>query len=271
MKINKGLISFGLLLLAGVSVATHADPASAKVQLGSFLTTRRAISVKNSKQKVTIKIPKGTTVQVDGFKNRNGIKYAYFNIEKLNYNVRKPLLNKSTSTISAWQKLTKANYKQIKKPTYLYYYSAIVRHQRRYNKIIQRNGSMWEGQRFPANFSSAHNARVRVTNDGYLEYYKSSPYLYMVSSKPTYSAKIINAKHEVAREYLTVKKGTDALPFDKLANGDSQIVIWWTAANTYTALPNENNAKQVISSNLYRLGNSKSNYWFMKSGTANLK
>ncbi|WP_160114469.1 hypothetical protein [Lentilactobacillus kosonis] len=55
-----------------------------------------------------------------------------------------------------------------------------------------------------------------------------------------------------------------------MANDDHQLVIWWTAADTYTALPNENNASQVISTNLYRLGHSKTNYWFMKSGTATL-
>ncbi|GAY73929.1 hypothetical protein [Lentilactobacillus kosonis] len=138
-----------------------------------------------------IKIPKGTNIQVDGFKVKNGSKYAYFNIEKLSYDIRKPLIGKNTSVISAWQRLTRSNFKQIKKPTYLNYYSAIKSSRKLYNKVIQHSGSLWEGTRFPANYKSVRNDRIRITNDGYLEYFENFPYAYRVSGKPAYTEKLL--------------------------------------------------------------------------------
>lgn len=248
MKVNQILVAVIGSLSLFVGLAANTQSANAKVVKNSFLTTQRTIATTNSKKQVNLTIPKGTTVRAAGLKTINGHRYVYLNVDHLSYNLRQPILSgKATSTISRWVRLTATNFRQVSKPLYLSYYTVPTTTGTAYRTPLD-SGDLWQGSTLPSDYQSASGTRVRVTDDGYLEYFTNTPYNYHKTVKPTDTEKVIAATHPggSGKTTLTVTKGFSGLPFTQLTNGKSQLVIQLTSIHTITVVPSIDNAKSML-------------------------
>lgn len=192
-KLIKGKWIVAGLIAAGMcGVGTLPAQASTQylgVTTHKFLKTQRKIVTKNSVKKGTITIPKGTVVQIQAISASNGKTWVGLNINQLSYNIRKSYKLSSTMTESI--PATTKNFKHVSVPKYLGFYAT----QKTYPDGALRNykadGNLYKGTKYPKNDTKAKMARVHVTPNGYLEYYKSSPFrVDGVDKKPTTSVKI---------------------------------------------------------------------------------
>lgn len=264
-RLSLGLTA-GLTFLIG-SVLLGTTTADAKVIQNSFLTTQRTIHTTNSKKQVQLSLPKGTTVQAAKVKNQAGRKYIYINAEQLSYRLRKPLLSsKVTSNFSRWIPVTKANFKQVKTPVYLSYYNTNVRKKRINNRYFSTNSNLWQGDALPADYPSQSGTRLRITTDGYLEYFAKSPFVYRVSKKPTATLKVQSATHPSGsgKDIMIFKSSFSPLPFQKAADGAYTLTIRWLSAATVTAIPNENNVKELTHQYVSKIGEQN---WYHRTST----
>lgn len=252
---RSGKILTGAMLLFGMTIIT-AQPAHATVIKNSFLKTQRTITTYNSKKQVKLIIPKGTTVQVAGIKHAKGNKYVDLNVERLSYNIRKPLLGKKNPGIyTRWIRAKGYNFKQVHKPVYLSYFAAQSDGKKTLNKVKTENGNLWKGDRLPVDYASATSTRLRITSNGYLEYFAKSPFVYKVSAKPTHSIKVLSASHPTAsgKTILTVKSKFSGLPFVKKAH-HYQLTIFNYDHGTITVVPNDNNVKKILTNWIFKVG-----------------
>lgn len=270
MKHLRGLLAAaaGIAVLTGVAVLAPTQ-ASASVVKNSFLTTKHQISTTNSKKQVKITIPKGTTVRVAGIKTSKGSTYVYSDADRLNYNLRKPVLStRSTSHMTYWQKLTSANYTHVAKPKYLDYYSLTTQSTAGHSHLSFSNtGNLWLGSALPVNYTKTSGTRLRITDDGYLEYYSKTPYSYKISPKPTHSVKVQSATHPggSGNTILTTKSSFSQLPFTKLATDKYQLTIHLTSGRTTTVYPSADNATKLTTQQISTIGGTK---WFAHTFTS---
>lgn len=249
-------IMFSALVLFGAAFI-QAQPAHATVIKNSFLKTQRTITTYNSKKQVKITIPKGTTVQVAGIKHTKGNKYVDLNVERLSYNIRKPLLSqKKPGIYTHWLRAKGYNFKQIHKPVYLSYFAVQSDGKKSRNKIRTESGNLWKGDRLPADYTTASGTRLRVTSNGYLEYYAKSPFAFKVSPKPTASLKVTKASHPIVsgQTILTFKSKISGLPFVNKSHHNYRLTIESTGNGTVTVVPNTNNVKKIMTNWIYRIG-----------------
>lgn len=252
---TKVKLTTGALLLFGITLL-QAQPVQAKIIKNSFVITKQAIKTTNSKKQVNLTIPKNTPLQVAGVKTVSGRKYLYTDVERLSYHLRKPLLSaKSTSTITRWLPATTANFKEIKKPVYLDYFAAQSDGKRSLKKVKTETGNLWKGSRIPVDYASQTGTRIRVTTDGYFEYYENMPFVFNISPQPTASVKVQSATHPVSsgRTILNFKDDIAQLPFVKLSADHFQLTIQGTSAGTITVIPNEDNVQKVLTSWISRI------------------
>ncbi|KRK88804.1 hypothetical protein [Lentilactobacillus sunkii] len=249
-------IMFSTLVLFGTAFI-QTQPAHATVIKNSFLKTQRTITTYNSKKQVKVTIPKGTTVQVAGIKHAKGNKYVDLNVERLSYNIRKPLLSQKQSGIyTHWLRAKGYNFKQIHKPVYLSYFAVQSDGNKSRNKVRTESGNLWRGDRLPADYTTASGTRLRVTSNGYLEYYAKSPFAFKVSPKPTASLKVTKANHPIVsgQTILTFKSKISGLPFVKKSHHTYRLTIESTGNGTVTVVPNTNNVKKIMTNWIYRIG-----------------
>lgn len=169
------------------------------VSTHKFLKTQRKIVTKNSAKKGSITIPKGTVVQIQAISASNGKTWVGLNLNQLSYNVRKSYHLSATMTQSI--PATTQNFKHVSVPKYLGFYAT----QKTYPDGALRNyrgdGNLYKGTAYPKNDTKAKLARVHVTTNGYLEYYKSSPFKVSgIDGKPTTSVKItktVKSKNQI--------------------------------------------------------------------------
>lgn len=255
MRLSSKILACALTLF-GATIFT-AQPVHATVIKNSFLTTQRTITTYNSKKQVKLIIPKGTTVQVAGIKHTNGNKYVDLNVERLSYNIRKPLLSKKNPGIyTRWIRAKGYNFKQIHKPVYLSYFAAQSDGKKTLNKVKTENGNLWKGDRLPVDYTTATSTRFRVTSNGYLEYFAKSPFVYKVSAKPTHSIKVLSASHPTAsgKTILIVESRFSGLPFVKKAHQHYQLTIFNNDHGTITVVPNDNNVKKILTNWIFKVG-----------------
>lgn len=269
-SVTKIKLTTGALLFLGVTLF-QAQPAQAKISKNSFVVTKQTIKTTNSKKQVKITIPKNTPLQVGGVKTIAGKKYVYTDVERLSYNLQKPLLSsKATSTISRWLPATKATFKQIEKPVYLDYYAAQSDGKRSLKKVKTETGNLWKGYIVPADYASQTNTRIRVTTDGYLEYYENSPYIFKVSPQPTTSVKVQSATHPTSsgKTILNFKTDVAQLPFVKLSQNHYQLTIQGTSYGNVTVIPNDEDVQKVLTSWVSRINKED---WFEINSVSNFK
>lgn len=196
MHIKTVLITLSGLLM-GLSL-TSGGTASASthylttVKDHNFLVTRRTLNLTPTKYKRALTIPKGTVVQAQSVSPVNGKLTTQFYLNTLSYHLRRGYIGHSEASTKNIA-LTSQNFKKVKVPQYVKYYST----QRTYAKNIglnyTANGDLYAGKYYPSGdkIVGASARRVTVTSDGYLEYYASSPVLVPgVDPKPTVSCKI---------------------------------------------------------------------------------
>lgn len=245
----------GLALIAGMTLAPQT--ASAKVVKNSFLVTQKTITTTNSKKQVKLTVPKGTTVRAAGLKTVGGSRYVYLDADYMNYNLRRPVLSsKATSHISRWLRLSSANFKRVAKPKYLTYYTVPSYAAQSAYRKVSVSGNLWKGSTMPVNYASTSGTRLRVTDDGYLEYFQSTPYVYKKTPKPTNTVKVLSATHPggSGKTTLTVTKAFSGLPFTTTANGRAQLEIQLTSTRNMTAIPNLDNAQRLLIAQISTIG-----------------
>ncbi|KRK88247.1 hypothetical protein FD17_GL000547 [Lentilactobacillus sunkii DSM 19904] len=250
-------------LLAGAAVPAHAT-----VVKNSFLKTTRTIRTTNSKKQVKLTIPKNTVVQAAGVKWSGHHKYVYINADQLSYHLRKPLLStKSTSNFSRWLRVSHTNFQQIKKPVYLSYYNTNVHNPLTKGTTYHTKADLWKGHALPVDYQSQSGIRLRVTTDGYLEYFASSPYVYETSAKPSDTAKVIGATYldGLNQDIMTFNSSFSALPFKKSGN-QYTLTISEQGQWSTTATPNEDNLKSL---NLQKISKVEDQEWYWRYQTIN--
>ncbi|WP_208908911.1 hypothetical protein [Levilactobacillus yiduensis] len=178
--------------LAGGTVTANASTQYLGVTTHKFLQTKRKIVTKNTAKTATITIPKGTVVQIQAISASNGKTAVGLNINQLSYHIRKTDHQKGLMTRSI--AATTKNFKHVSVPKYLAFYAT----QKTYPDGALRNykgdGNLFKGTKYPKNDTKAKLARVHITPDGYLEYYKRSAFINKkVDGKPTTSVKITKA------------------------------------------------------------------------------
>ncbi len=263
-------IMIGTLALFGGALL-QVQPAHATVIKNSFFKTQRSITTYNSKKQVKVTIPKGTTVQVGGIKHVHGNKYVAINLERLSYNIRKPLLSqKKPGVYTHWLRAKGYNFKQIHKPVYLSYFAVQSDGKKSRNKIKTETGNLWKGDRLPANYTTASGTRFRVTSNGYLEYYAKSPFTFKVSPKPTASLKVVKASHPLAsgETILAFKSKISGLSFVKKSHHDYHLTINSTGNGTITVIPSTTNVKKILTNWVYRIGKVD---WYENNSVTNFK
>lgn len=260
----------GLTIAAGFAflLAGAAVPAHATVVKNSFLKTTRTIRTTNSKKQVKLTIPKNTVVQAAGIKRSSNHKYIYINADQLSYHLRKPLLStKSTSNFSRWLRVSHTNFQQIRKPVYLSYYNTNVHNPLTKGTTYHTKADLWKGHALPVNYKSQSGIRLRVTTDGYLEYFASSPYVYKTSAKPSDTAKVISATHPggSGKDIMTFNSSFSTLPFTK-SGSRYTLTILWKAQSTATPIPSEDNVKSLNIQDISRIEGQK---WYWRDQTIN--
>ncbi|MFD1124597.1 hypothetical protein ACFQ22_04375 [Lentilactobacillus raoultii] len=255
-------LRFWLLLssLAVGSLLISRPVQGAQVVKGSFLTTSRSIKTANGPKTVKLTIPKKTTTLVAGIKYVHGKKYVSLNLNRLHYQLRKPLLtSQNHSRVSHWILATGKNFKKATEPTYLKYYSLTRHYPTQQLRTYIASGDLWLGQSLPADYDQVTGTRVTITTDGYLEFFKQSAYHYQVSPKPNQLLKIqksvLNQKSRQLRLYFKTRLST--LPMTKVAAKGAnryRLIITRTGETTATAIPNSDQATQVILNEIYQLG-----------------
>lgn len=250
-------------LLGGGTIQAHA-----KVVKNSFLKTTRTIRTTNSKKQVKLTIPKNTVVQAAGIKWSSNHKYIYINADQLSYHLRKRLLStKSTSNFSRWLRVSRTNFQQIKTPIYLSYYNTNVHNPLTKGTTYHTKADLWKGHALPVDYKSQSGIRLRVTTDGYLEYFASSPYVYKTSAKPTDTAKVISSTHlgGSGKDIMTFNSSFSALPFTK-SGSHYTLTILWKAQSTATAIPSEDNVKSL---NIQDISRIEGQEWYWRDQTIN--
>lgn len=250
-------------LLGGGTIQAHA-----KVVKNSFLKTTRTIRTTNSKKQVKLTIPKNTVVQAAGIKWSSNHKYIYINADQLSYHLRKRLLStKSTSNFSRWLRVSRTNFQQIKTPIYLSYYNTNVHNPLTKGTTYHTKADLWKGHALPVDYKSQSGIRLRVTTDGYLEYFASSPYVYKKSLKPTDTAKVISATYldGLNQDIMTFNSSFSALPFNKSEN-QYTLTISEQGQWSTTATPNEDDVKSL---NLQKISQIEGQEWYWRYQTIN--
>lgn len=269
LKPTTQLIAGALFMLGAAFI--QAQPAHATVVKNSFLKTQRSISTYNSNKHAKFTLPKGTVVQVAGTKHIHGNKYVDVYIDRLSYNIRKPLLAVKKPTVySHWIRAKGYNFKQIHKPTYLSYYAAQSDGKKSQGKVRTETGNLWKGTRLPVDYATSAAARLRVTTDGYLEYDASSPFVFKISPKPTASLKVEKASHPIAsgKTILTTKSRVKQLPFVKKSKQHYQLTITNAEAGTITVVPNTSKVKKILTNWIFKVGKES---WYENNSVTTFK
>lgn len=198
-----GLVVVGTYSIGGSQLA-RASTQYLGVTTHKFLKTQRKIVTQNTAKKGTITIPKGTVVQIEAISASNGKTAVGLNINQFSYNIRKSYKksDQMTRPIAA----TTKNFKHVSVPKYLGFYAT----QKTYPDGALRNykgdGNLYLGTKYPKNDTTAKRTRLHVTPNGYLEYYKSSPFLVSgIDGKPTTSVKITKVTKSTGKTMLYTK------------------------------------------------------------------
>lgn len=189
--ITLGGLGLGLAL-AGNATATASSHYLTTVKDKNFLVTQRTLNLPKTKYKRALTIPKGTVVQAQGVSKVNGKLTTYIYMNTLSYHLRKGYVGHSEGS-SKNIALTSANFKKVKVPQYIRYYSSQLTYATGIGVNYTANGDLFAGKKYPneKNLLTAKAARVSVTSDGYLEYYDNAKvFSSNVDSKPTASVKI---------------------------------------------------------------------------------
>ena len=269
MKRTTQLIT-GALLMFGAALM-QAQPAHATVVKNSFLKTQRTIRTYNINKHAKLTLPKGAVVQVAGTKHLHGNKYVDVYVDRLSYNIRKPLLSVKKPTIySHWIRAKGDNFKQIHKPSYLSYYAAQSDGKQSHDKIRTETGNLWKGTRLPVDYATSVAARLRVTTNGYLEYDASSPFVFKISPKPTTSLKVAKASQPMAsgKTILTFKSRLKQLPFTKKSKGHYQLAITNAEAGTITVVPNTSKVQKILTNWIFKVGKQS---WYENNSVTTFK
>ncbi|EEI71483.1 hypothetical protein GQR93_04835 [Lentilactobacillus hilgardii] len=257
-------VLLGMALIFSFILIDQSVASAAKVTKNSFLTTKRVIKTYNSSKTIKVTIPKGTTVLVNGTKNDNGQKYVSLNLNRLRYQIRRPLITaQNSSRVSRWILAKGQNFSKTNKPVYLSYYSLTRSNKGHALLSYVANGDLWKGSTLPADYAQLTGTRFTITTDGYLDFFSSSPYKYTISPKPTSSTEIQKSYYRSSRQlYLYFKTKLKGLPVTKVStkgNNRYRLSINRTTQTTSTAIPNEDDATRVTLNEIYQIG--KTDYY----------
>ena len=216
MQLKVTLLGAGVV--AGLSLfATGVSAATTYVKVGqtdhNFLKTMRTIKTTDEDKQFKLTIPKGTIVDVTET-NWNGDKkgqvHVEINLQRVSYKLRGKHTAFQTDRILA----TTKTFKKVHVPQYVQYYTT----QKIYPKNVSRtrvaDGNLYAGLKVPNIYSQPGPtaARLYVTSDGYVEYYKSAPVMNLQKTQvPTTSAKITKVKR-VPSKGLTMLYTKTAVP-----------------------------------------------------------
>ena len=194
LKFQFWLFALGILLAVSVAVPANATTYLSHFSKDQYLMTKKTIHTTNSHYKnIKITIPKGTVLKSSRLTKSSKTKHPYLtiNLNRLHWSLRKAIIQSShnvTSTSGIWAKTS--TFKKVHAPAYQTYFK------QPYTGTIGR--LIWEGTKaFPLRQQYKIENCLRVTDDGYLEYFTG--YDYWVNKMP--------APHSAAKVEKFVKKG----------------------------------------------------------------
>lgn len=186
-----GGIGIGLLLARGTTATANTHYLTG-VKNHNFFITQRTLNLPKTKYKRALTIPKGTIVQAQGVSKINDKLTTHIYLNTLSYHLRHNYIGhgeRSTKSIA----LTTSNFKKVKVPQYVKYYSTQLTYADNIGVNYTADGNLYAGKQYPkeTDLLSAKAARITVTSDGYLEYYANTKvFSTIVDPKPTTSVKI---------------------------------------------------------------------------------
>lgn len=216
MQLKATLLGAGVV--AGLSLfATGASAATTYVKVGqtnhNFLKTMRTIQTTDEDKQFKVTIPKGTivdAVETNWHGDKKGQVHVEINLQRVSYKIRGKHIAFQTDRILA----TTKTFKKVHVPQYVQYYTTQKVYPENVNRSRVADGNLYAGLKVPDIYRQPKltAARLYVTSDGYLEYYKSAPVMYLQTTQiPTTSAKITKVKR-VPGKGLTMLYTKTAVP-----------------------------------------------------------
>lgn len=193
-RLQFGLFALGVLLTIGVTAPANASTYLSHFSKNQYLMAKKTIHTTNSHYKnIKITIPKGTVFKSSSLTKSRKTKHPYLtiNLNRLHWSLRKGVVqsyHNVMTTSGIWAK--SSTFKKVHAPAYQSYFK------QPYTGTI--GGLIWQGTKaFPLRQQYKIENCLRVTDDGYLEYFTG--YDYWVKKMPE--------PHSAAKVEKLVKKG----------------------------------------------------------------
>ncbi|MCV3739673.1 hypothetical protein OF387_00385 [Lentilactobacillus hilgardii] len=256
MKQTRRLVNMILALIATFAIqmtVAQAKTTYLSVSARNYLQTTKKLTVTNSYYKnIKMTLPKGTVVQVASAARSQKTHHPFFTIDMdtMSYRLRKPFYNaKSKPNMTAGIWATTADFKKVDSPQYLRYYQVTSPDTRSAGDYVA-DGNLWQGDKWPANETTAKASGIKVTVDGYLEAYSKVKVFQAYAPKPVGYAKIQKTVTNGKTTDFYVASKIKGMPLTRVAkSGKDQyrLSITRTGEHGVTMIPEDEHPQYIDS------------------------